>query len=150
MTFLKNGLDQHERTWECCAPLLCFLFCLKMLGSNPELKQAATNTCMQRLLPCLLGHRAAACTLPTLFPAAQRPSENTLHKPLPLSCQSHHQLRQGMLSGAKSSVQAAMDCCSARAGPSPPFISAAALENKEAEKDCVFVWSTHKKVLEAK
>lgn len=95
---------------------------------------------MHRLLPCLLGHRAAACTLPKLLPAAQRPNEketcaSTLHKPLPLSCQSHHQLRQGMLSGAKSSVQAAMDCWGVcLAAPSAPFTSAAALQNKEAEK----------------
>lgn len=67
--------------------MLCSIIMLFVLPENFRQQpwaQAATNTCMQRLLPCLLGHRAAAWTLPTLFPAAQRPSENTLHKPLPV------------------------------------------------------------------
>lgn len=86
---------------------LSYIVMLFVLSENfRQLKQAATNTPMERLLPCLLGQRTAVCTLPTLFPAAQHPNDKrtcafAMHKPLPLSCQSHHQLRQEMLFGAE-------------------------------------------------
>lgn len=93
----------------------------------------------------------------TLFPAAQHLSEKrtcafTPHKPLSLSYQSHHQLRQGMLfRGRMPGVEAAMVCCDAWQVLHHLSFLQQPWRTRRQRKDCMCLpWSTCKKVLEAK
>lgn len=140
MILTKNGLHKHERTWECYATLPCFFVLAENFRQQPSAETGSCEHFHAETLALPARAQSSSVHFTHTFPSSSTP-EWKKGPVLPhctdlCLCLANHIISwdRGCFLGQNVQHGGSHGLLWCLAGPSPPFISVAALWKKAAEK----------------